>query len=60
MGAWTMEVLAGLEIESWASIFRFTSGVVYKTLYEQSHELFTKPVWYRPDAPTTPLPLLGA
>ena len=60
MGAWTMEVLRELEIESWASIFRFTSAVVYTTLYEEGHALFTKPVWYRPDAPMTPLPLLGA
>ena len=60
MCAWTMEVLRELKIESWAGIFRFTSAVVYKRLYEQSHELFTKPVWYRPDAPVAPLPLLGA
>jgi hypothetical protein len=58
MCAWTMEVLRELAIESWASIFRFTSAVVYTRLYEQGGELFTKPVWYRPDSPA-PLPLLG-
>jgi len=58
MTAWTMEVLRELKLESWAGIFRFTSAVEYTRLYEQGTELFTKPVWYRPDAPT-PLPLLG-
>ena len=60
MGAWTMEVLRELAIESWASIFRFTSAVVYTKLYEESNALFTQPVWYRPDAPGTPAPLLGS
>jgi hypothetical protein len=60
MGAWTMEVLRELAIESWASIFRFTSAVVYTRLYEESNALFTQPVWYRPDAPVRPLPLLEA
>jgi hypothetical protein len=59
MAAWTMEVLAELGIENWAGIFRFTSALVYKTLYEEGHALFTRPVWYRPDALSTPLPLLG-
>ena len=45
MAAWTMEVLRELEMESWASIFRFTS-VEYKTLYKHGHELFAKPAWY--------------
>jgi hypothetical protein len=60
MGTWTMEVLRELEIESWAGIFRFTSAVVHKTLYEEGHALFTKPVWYRPDSPARPLSLLGS
>ena len=60
MGAWTMEVLRELEIESWAGIFRFTSAVEYKTLYEDGHQLFTQPVWHRPDSPAAPLPLLGS
>jgi hypothetical protein len=58
MAAWTMEVLRELKLESWAGIFRFTSAVEYTRLYEQGNDLFTKPVWYRPDSPT-PLPLLG-
>jgi hypothetical protein len=60
MCAWTMEVLQELGLESGAGIFRFTSAVVYTRLYEEGHALFTKPVWYRPDAPSTPLPLLGS
>jgi protein involved in plasmid replication-relaxation len=60
MCAWTMEVLAELEIENWAGIFRFTSALDYTRLYEQGQTLFTSPVWYRPDAPSTPLPLLGS
>jgi hypothetical protein len=59
MCTWTMEVLRELELESWASIFRFTSAVVYKTLLEEGEALFTKPVWYRPDSPATAVPLLG-
>jgi hypothetical protein len=60
MCAWTMEVLRELALENWAGIFRFTSALVYKTLYEEGHELFTNPVWYRPDASSTPVPLLGS
>ena len=56
----TMEVLRELAIESWAGIFRFTSALDYTRLYEQGEALFTRPVWYRPDAPLTPLPLLGS
>jgi hypothetical protein len=59
MAAWTMEVLKELELESWAGVFRFTSAVVYTRLYEESNALFTKPVWYRPDFPERPMPLLG-
>jgi hypothetical protein len=51
MGAWTMDVLAELELESWASVFRVTT-VTYETLYEDVQALFTAPVWYRPDSPT--------
>ena len=56
MCAWTMEVLAELEIESWASVFRVTT-VTYETLYKEAQALFTAPVWYRPDSPT-PVPLI--
>jgi hypothetical protein len=55
---WTKEVLQELRLENWAGIFRFTSAVEYTRLFEQGDELFTKPVWYRPDSPA-PLPLLG-
>jgi hypothetical protein len=60
MCAWTMEVLGELNIENWAGIFRFTSALDYKTLYEEGQELFTNPVWYRPDTSSTPISLLGA
>jgi hypothetical protein len=60
MAAWTMEVLRELAIESWANIFRFTSAVVYTRLYEEGNSLFTQPVWYRPDAPSTPVHLFGS
>jgi hypothetical protein len=59
MCTWTMEVLRELEIESWAGIFRFTSAVVYKTLYEEAQALFEKPVWYRLDSTAAQVPLLG-
>jgi hypothetical protein len=60
MVAWTMEVLRELELPSWAGIFRFTSALEYTRLYEQGNALFTQPVWYRPDAPSTPVSLLGS
>jgi Replication-relaxation len=60
MCAWTMEVLRERKLERWASIFRFTSSVVYTRLYEEGKALFTKPMWCQPDAPATALPLLGA
>jgi hypothetical protein len=59
MAAWTREVLAELKMERWAGIFRFTSAV-YETLYEDAHTLYEKPVWYRPDSPGIPVPLLGS
>src|SRR4029450_3143989 len=46
MCAWTMEVLRELTIESWASIFRFTSAVVYSRLYEEGNAVFTKSLSY--------------
>jgi hypothetical protein len=58
MCAWTMEVLQELELESWTSVFHFTT-VVYERLFEDAQRLFIKPVWYRSDTPSTPLPLLG-
>jgi hypothetical protein len=60
MAAWTLEVLRELKLESWAGIFRFTSAVEYTRLYEQGNDLFTKPLWYRPDAPSAPMLLLGS
>ena len=59
MCAWTMEVLTELALEKWAGIFRFTSAVVYERLFEQAHALFDTSVWCRPDAPSTPVLLLG-
>ena len=59
IAAWTWEVLSELKMERWAGIFRFTS-TVYETLYEDAQTLFEKPVWYRPDSPTTAVPLLGS
>jgi Replication-relaxation len=58
MAAWTREVLTELKMERWAGIFRFTSAV-YETLYEDAQTLFEKPVWFRPDSPERPVPLLG-
>jgi hypothetical protein len=60
MAAWTMEVLGEMALGNWAGIFRFTSALEYTRLYEEGHALFTTPVWYRPDAPSTPILLLGA
>lgn len=53
MCAWTQEVLAEQQMESWASVFRFCS-VAYDDLY--TAPLFQDPVWYRPDQPQ-PVPL---
>lgn len=49
MCAWTMEVLAELQMENWSHIFHFTS-VECDELY--TSPLFDAPVWYRPDSPT--------
>ena len=49
MNAWTREVLAELNLQSWGEIFRFTA-VEFVTLYDQSASLFEEPVWLRPDA----------
>jgi Replication-relaxation len=57
MVAWTRDVLSELKMERWAGLFRFTS-VVYDSLYEEAPALFTQPLWYRPDAPSTPGALL--
>ena len=57
MCAWTMEVLAELEVKGWAGVFRFTSAGVFETLYSQVQALFTEALWYRPDS-VTPVPLL--
>src|SRR5262249_417864 len=55
MQRWTAELLADLDLSDWASLFRFTA-VEYNTLYDVP--LFDVPVWYWPDDPTTPVPLL--
>jgi hypothetical protein len=57
MNAWTGEVLTELKLESWAGIFRFTA-VEFENLYGAIETLFTEPVWYRPDSPLTPVPLV--
>lgn len=44
---WTNEVLKELHKESWAGVFRFHS-LAHDTLYKTN--LFTDPLWYRPDA----------
>jgi hypothetical protein len=53
----TSEVLASLKKQDFARHFRFTT-INFPTLYEDAEALFEKPVWYRPDEPTTPVPLL--
>jgi hypothetical protein len=50
MNAWTREVLAELNLNSWAGIFRFTA-VEFDTLYDMAKALFEQPVWLRPDSP---------
>ncbi len=57
MNAWTREVLGELGLESWAAIFRF-AAVEFEHLYGSIGALFEEPVWYRPDAPLTPVPLV--
>jgi hypothetical protein len=55
---WAMAALQELGLkESWAGIFRFTS-----VMSEEGHEypLFTGHVWYKPDAPSTPVPLFAS
>jgi hypothetical protein len=59
MNAWTREVLRELGLESWAAIFRFTA-VEFENLYGSVGALFAEPVWYRPDLPVTPVPLVPA
>lgn len=54
---WTMQALQEHGLARGAGVFRFTS-VVFSDVYDQG--LFEKPVWHRPDAPTTPVPLLQA
>jgi hypothetical protein len=57
MCKFTMDVLTERNREKEAAHFRFTT-INFSTLYEDSHALFEQPVWVRPDAPTTPVPLL--
>ena len=59
MNAWTQEVLTELNLKSWATIFHFTA-VEFDKLCEEATTLFEESVWYRPDSPTTPAPLLTA
>jgi hypothetical protein len=53
----TRAVLTALKKPEYAKYFRFTT-INFPTLYEDSESLFEGAVWYRPDAPTTPIPLL--
>lgn len=53
MCAYTMEVLAELHKENWASVFRFHSFLL-ENAYDTP--IFEAPLWYRPDVPT-PVPL---
>ena len=48
MNAWTREVLAEMNLQSWGGIFRFTA-VEFDTLYDQAGSLFEESVWLRPD-----------
>jgi hypothetical protein len=57
MCAWIMETLDELEKRGWAGIFRITS-IIMDDVYELG--LFDKTVWFRPDATSTPMPLLGS
>jgi hypothetical protein len=59
MLACTMDVLTALKREKDARYFRFTT-INFPTLYEDAKALWEQPVWYRPDEPTTPVPLLTA
>jgi hypothetical protein len=53
MCRWAQQVLSDLHLESWSSIFRFTS-LQFDNLY--STPIFSAPLWHRPDSPT-PVPL---
>jgi hypothetical protein len=50
------EVLASLHLEPWAAIVRVGS-VVLEAFYEQG--IFQNALWYRPDQPDHPIPLLS-
>jgi hypothetical protein len=53
---WTVETVKALGLkESWAGLFRFTSVGTIDEVYEQG--IFERAVWYRADAPDTPVPL---
>jgi len=49
MRSWTAEVLKDLALESWNTVFYFTT-LVYEDIYNLKH--FSDPVWYSPGDPT--------
>jgi hypothetical protein len=59
MNSWARDVLRDAGLASWGAIFRFTA-VEYEKLYGSVGALFAEPLWYRPDAPLTPVPLVPA
>jgi hypothetical protein len=59
MNSWARDVLRDVGLQSWAAIFRFTA-VEFDQLYGSVGALFAEPVWYRPDSPLTPVPLVPA
>lgn len=53
MTAWTRGILKELNMEEWATIFRFHS-LCLADIYQS--DIFEAPVWYRPDS-SSPVPL---
>jgi hypothetical protein len=52
--AWIMAVLTERNMQQWAGIFRVTS-LIYEDIY--TTPLYNAALWFRPDAPKTPVPL---
>jgi hypothetical protein len=57
MLSWTKELLTERKRFEEAQNLRFTT-INFPTLYEDAQNLIEGPVWYRPDAPKTAVPLL--
>jgi hypothetical protein len=53
----TMTLLTERKQRQDAQYFRVTT-INFPTLYQDAPALFEQPTWYRPDNPTTPIPLL--